>query len=330
MKPKDSYSIGVDLGGTKILAAVLDPKFRILSEHKAPSEPNRGEKFFIGNIKSCIQTAIRKSKVSVKKLRVIGVGCPGMIDFSRGMVKLSPNIKFLKKYPLRDVVSRILKLPVIIENDVNAGLYGEWKFGAAKGYRDAAGIFLGTGVGGAFILDGRLYRGATGAAGEIGHTFLGAPSLLDSYDKASTVEGLLGRLKIASEAGLLILKQKAPELFKEVEYDIRKIKSKALLHSMTQGDEAIHHLLLQKAKILGLAMANLVNLLNPEIIVLGGGIIEAMEHCLLPEAREVMKKYAMGPIVKSVKVSAAKLGDDAIVMGAARLAIDEIESKGGE
>ena len=216
---------------------------------------------------------------------------------------------------------------MVLENDANAGLYGEWKLGAAKGYRNVAGIFLGTGVGGAFILDGRLYRGATGAAGEIGHTFLGAPTLIDADEKISTVEGLLGRLRIASEAGLLILKQKAPKLYHEAGYDIRKIKSKMLKLSIKRGDDAIRDLMLQKAKVLGLAMANLVNLLNPEVIVLGGGLIEALGSEIIPEARDIMKKFAMAPIVKSVRVQKAKLGDDSILLGAAQLALDHLKER---
>lgn len=327
MKAKDPHWIGIDLGGTKILAAVLDSKFRILGACKNPNDPNRGEKVFLSTLKDSVDSALDQARLPLKSVGAVGAGCPGMIDFSHGTVRLSPNISFLRNYPLAKKLGRMLKRPVFIENDVNAGLYGEWQFGAAKGCRHAAGIFPGTGVGGAFILDGKLYRGSTGAAGEIGHTFLAPPSLISSEERATTVEGLLGRLRISSEASYLVLKQKARHLFQETGYDVRKIKSKALLRSVRGGDRAVRELLLQKARVLGLAMANLVNLLNPEKIVLGGGVIEAMGSLLLPEARRVMHRCALAPVVRHVQVVAARLGDDAIVKGAAKLASDWISGK---
>jgi len=311
------YVVGVDLGGTKMLAALLDERYEIKSLYKAAVEPNRGEKFFFKTLVESIETVL-SGKVSIKDVRAIGLGCPGIIHAEEGVVRLSPNISFMKNYPLGEKLRRHFGVPVAVENDVNAGLYGEQQFGAAKGHKHVFGIFLGTGVGGAMILDGKLYRGATGAAGEIGHTFLSLPSFLAGAQKAGTVEDYLGRLRIASEAMLLVVKQKAPHLLESTDYDVRKIKSKALARSAHQ-DEAVRELISDKASILGIAMANVVNLLSPELIVLGGGLVEAMGDLLLPAARQVMQEYAMKPLVAQVKVVPSKLKDYAIVKGAARL-----------
>lgn len=317
---RKKYVVGVDLGGTKVLAALLDEKYEVRSFYKAAVEPNRGEKFFLKNLVESIETVL-SGKVSIKDIRGIGLGCPGIIELPEGVVRLSPNISFLKNYPLREKLARHFKVPVAIENDVNAGLYGEQQFGAAQGYRHVTGIFLGTGVGGALILDGKLYRGATGAAGEIGHTFLTLPSFLPGSQRSGTLEDYLGRLRLASEAMLLVMKQKAPTLLENTDYDIRKIKSKALSKSASH-DEAVRDLLMDRAAILGISMANVVNLLSPELIVLGGGLMEAMGDTLLPMARQVMQEYAMKPLVSRVKVVPARLKDYAIVKGAAKLAAE--------
>lgn len=316
-KSPKKYRVGVDLGGTKMLAALLDEHYEIKSLYKAAVEPNRGEKVFFKTLVESVETVL-SGKVSIKEVGSIGVGCPGIIHSEEGVVRISPNISFLKNYPLGEKLTRHFGVPAAVENDVNAGLYGEQQFGAARGHRHVAGIFLGTGVGGALILDGKLYRGSTGAAGEIGHTFLSLPSFLPGAQKAGTVEDYLGRLRIASEAMLLVMKQKAPHLLETSDYDIRKIKSKALSRSARQ-DEAVRELLTDKASILGICMANLVNLLSPELIVLGGGLIEALGDMLIPASRQVMQEYAMKPLVSHVKVVPAKLKDFSIVKGAAKL-----------
>lgn len=319
------YTVGVDLGGTKMLAALLSEDYTIQSVYKTSIDANLGEKVFFKNLVESIETVL-SGRVSIKEVGSIGLGCPGIIQAPEGVVKISPNLSFLKNYPLAEKIERRFGVPAAVENDVNAGLYGEQQFGAARGCRHVAGIFLGTGVGGALILDGKLYRGATGAAGEIGHTFLSLPSFLPGSQKGGTVEDYLGRLRIASEAMLLVMKQKAPHLLENCEYDIRKVKSKALSRAARQ-DDAVRELISDKAAILGICMANVVNLLSPELIVLGGGLIEALGDILIPTARQVMQEYAMRPLAAGVKVSPAKLKDFSIVKGAAKLGAEAAASR---
>jgi len=318
------WTVAIDIGGTKILSCLLDRSYRIQAEYKAKVEANRGEKKFFKSLAESIEVLFESKKLSRKHLSAIGVGCPGMIDASKGSIKLSPNIAFLKNYPLAEKIRKVFRVPVVVENDVNAGLYGEQQFGAAVGYKHVAGIFLGTGVGGALILNGDIYRGATGAAGEIGHTFLYGPSMMSHNPKAGTVEALSGRLQVAAEAGLLILKQQAPTLYETIDFDIKKIKSKTIIRAIRSGDSALQELIVHKAKLIGLAMANIVNLLNPQLIVLGGGVMEAMGPMILPVARQSMREFAMEPIVKSVKVVAAKLKDYSVIYGAASLASEQL------
>ena len=320
---KRKYWIGLDIGGTKILAALLDKNFKLCSEKKVRVEPHRGKAFFFKTIRSAVEELLEESGVKIKQVRAIGAGCPGIIRNPEGIIELSPNLPFLRNCKLRKDIVRLFGRPAVIENDVNCGLYGEQQFGAARGARQVAGIFLGTGVGGAFIFDGKIYRGFTGAAGEIGHTYLRPPSEESDRSRA-TVEGELGRLAVAAGAGLLLMQQRSPALFKMTGYDVKKIKSRALMKAIRSGDTALKKLMTAKARALGMVMANVVNLLSPELIVLGGGMIEALGAVMIPEAKKTMRELAMAPLVKPVRVVEAMLQDHAIVKGAAKLAADRV------
>ena len=318
------YLIGIDIGGTKILIGLLRPDFSVVATEKLKVEPNRGLAVFTKMLTSAVQELLLENDLTTKNILAAGAGCPGIIDPDKGIVQVSPNLSFLKKCPLKSILQKSLKVPVTIENDVNAGLYGEQQFGAAKNAKHVVGIFLGTGVGGGLIFDGKLYRGLTLAAGEIGHTFMNLPFGAGSI--RPTLENMTGRLAIASEVGLLLLKQKSPHLFKDAGTDLKNLKSGALARAIRAGDAELKNLILSKARVLGISMANVVNLLSPELIVLGGGLVEALGSLIIPEADRTMRQYAMPDLVKPVKVRTAALGDYAVMMGAARLALQARKS----
>ena len=325
---KGKFVIGMDVGGTKILTVLLNSNFEVVHETKAKVDAGKGEKTFFETVEKSIETVLAEAKVGRDMVSAMGMGCPGMFKMPQGVVKLSPNLPFLKNTPLKSKLSKMTKWTVAVENDVNAGLYGEQRLGAAKGVKHVAGFFLGTGVGGALIIDGKLHRGASGGAGEVGHTFLALPTFMEGAPKEGTVEATLGRTRIAADAAVLLMKGLAPGLHGIVGYDVKKIKSNAIARAIKSGDSALHELIVLKAQALGIAMANVVNLLNPSLIVLGGGLMEAMGDIILPAARDTMRKYAMGPLVEDVKVVAAKLKDHSVAMGAAKLAVEALE--GGE
>lgn len=320
-KSSKKFLIGIDIGGTKVLAGLLRPDFSIVATQKLKVEAHRGRAHFFNELTSAIDELLVENELTLKNLSAIGVGCPGIIDPVTGIVRISPNISFLKNCPLKKILRKKFRVPVAVENDVNAGLYGEQQFGAAQNAKHVVGIFLGTGVGGALIFDGKLYRGFTQAAGEIGHTFMNIPSSLD--EPRPTLENMTGRLAISADAGWLLMKQKAPALFKNTGTDLKNLKSGALARSVRAGDLEIKKMIQAKARVLGIAMANVVNLVSPELIVLGGGLTEALHAVIVPEAEKTMRAYAMQDLVRPVKVRAAKLGDFAVMLGAAKLAIDE-------
>ncbi len=325
MSKSKKYRIGIDLGGTKTLVALLDHKFRIVSKIKSKTKIHSGRKIFIKSISENIHSLAKEAKISIARIASIGIGCPGIIDTKNGVVLSSPNIPFLNHFPLANELKKATHLPVIIENDVNTGLYGEHQLGAAQGYRNVIGIFIGTGIGGGLIFNNELYRGSTGAAGEIGHMLLDPLGPLCGCGQHGCIEAMAGRLGIASEAALIAARQKAPFLYKETGADITKIKSNTLRKAIEAGDTDIEKLICEKARLVGLVMANLVNLLNPDLFVLGGGVVEALSKIIIKEAQQTMREHAMKPIVRHVRVKAALLKDDAIIIGAAKLA-EQMES----
>jgi len=319
-KSTKKYLIGIDIGGTKILAGLIRPNFTVVDTEKLKVEPHRGLGVFVKSIASAVNELLIENDLTLKDIAAVGAGCPGVIDPKTGVVQISPNIAFLKKCPLKMILQKTFKVPAFVENDVNAGIYGEQQFGAAKRAQHVLGIFLGTGVGGGLILDGKLYRGFTQAAGEIGHTFMNLP--FGSGFIRPTLENMTGRLALASEAGLLLMKQKAPHLYKDVGTDLRSLKSGAFARAIREGDTEVRSLIQAKARVVGISMANAVNLLSPELIVLGGGLVEALGSIILPEAEKTMRQFAMPDLVRPVKVRPALLGDYAVMLGAAKLAFD--------
>jgi glucokinase len=320
--PKKKYTIGIDIGGTKILACLLDKDFEIRSEVKMKTKPDKGERFFIFSIVDAVRQILREAKVNAREVAGIGIGCPGFIDPEKGVIAASPNIPFLKNFPLAKRISKSTGIPVTLGNDVQTGLFGEHQFGAAKGYDNVIGIFMGTGIGGALILNGQPYRGTSGSAGEVGHVKIDLSGPACGCGQNGCLEAYAGRLAIAAEAAILSARQQAPYVHKEAGMDIREIKSGVLAKAIRAGDQAVEELMLGKAKRVGLLMANLVNILNPDMIVLGGGVVEAMPSLISRQAEKTMRRHALVSSAKHVKVAVAKLGDHSIVMGAAKRADD--------
>ena len=321
-KGKRKYLIGMDLGGTKLLTAVMNRHFKIIAERKYKIEIARGEKYFLNTLFESIEDVLEDAGLKTSALAAVGMGSPGVIHLKKGMILACPNIPFLKNYPLRAKLEKRLGVPVALENDANAGLYGEHQFGAARGYSEVAGLFLGTGIGGALILNGRLHRGATGSAGEAGHMIMQKDGPLCGCGQRGCLEAYAGRVAISGEAAVLAARQKAKSLFREVGTEVSKIKSGALAKAIRAGDHAIEALIRERAQWVGAAMANIANLLNPEMIVLGGGMVEAMDGIIVKEAEKSMRLLGMPDITRQVKVGPAQLKDQAIIKGAAKLAAD--------
>ena len=241
-----------------------------------------------------------------------------MIDFDKGTLRECSSIPFLKGFALRNRVAKITGVSTWLANDVSAGLYGEHQLGAAVGCSNVVGIFFGTGIGGALIIDGKPYIGSTGRAGDIGHYVLQAVG----SDRHEVLDNVASRTAIAAEAAALAAKQQAPHLLKETGTDVRDIKGHDLAEAVEKGDKALESLVRSRARMAGMAISNLVDFLNPDMVVLGGGLVEAMPKVMLEEVGEAIRSYSAPELVKTVKVAVTKLKDHAVTTGAAKLALD--------
>lgn len=315
-------TIGIDIGGTKTLFALFDEKFNVVEEIKVKTQVERGEKAFTDRLTENVETLVEKARKKGITLLGVGVGCAGFVDREKGSLKVSPNIPFLKGYPFRTKISKLTGANVYLANDVQAGLWGEHQLGAAKGRNHVIGIFLGTGIGGAIIIDGRLYLGATGIAGDIGNYLMHPVGAGTGSDREGVLDDIASRTAIAGEAATLAAKQWAPHLLKDAGTDVAKIRSGDLASAIEKGDDRIEELVKSRARLVGIALSNMVDFLNPEMVVLGGGLVEAMPALILKEVRAGIEGSATAEAREGLEVVTAKLKGHAVTAGAAKFALD--------
>jgi glucokinase len=314
-------AIGIDIGGTKTLFALFDNEFKIIEETKIKTIDSKNAKEFTDTVTASLSALVKKSEKLNLTLSSVGIGCAGSFD-PDGTINAAPNIPFLKKFPLRNVVAKVTSTNVVLVNDVHAGLYGEYQFGAAIGCKHVIGIFIGTGIGGAVIIDGKLYRGASGHAGDIGHYLLQPFGPLAGSDRHGVLDDVASRTAISAEAATLSLKQSAPNLMKMAGTDVKKISSNVLADAIAKGDSSIGELVRSRTHILGIVLSNLVDFLNPEMIVLGGGLTEAMPELVRSEVEAGIREHSTVHAQRVLTVVVSKLKAHAVTTGAAKLAFD--------
>jgi glucokinase len=324
MSNKD-YVIGFDLGGTKLMATALDRSFKPLASNRKKTRAVDGGEAVYQRIKTCISELVDQSELKGRSLKGIGMGGPGILDSETGVIVYTPNLHW-ENFPLGPRLQDDFDVRVCLDNDVNMGLYGEFHFGAGRGFKHVIGLFPGTGIGGGLVLNGEIYRG-TGNAGELGHMTLEVGGTFGAEKMRGTLEALASRLAIAKEAAVLAAQGEAPWLLKNAGTDIGNIRSGVIAQSIGNGDKPIERVVRRAARYLGVAMGSLVNIFSPEAIILGGGLIEKLEDLYMEETVKAMKKNSFTFMSKNVKVLPAALGDDAAVMGAAKLVSEQLERK---
>lgn len=318
--------IGFDLGGTKMLTIAYDDKWQVIGRRRRKTRGREGSDSGIERISSTIDRLLDESDLSKDRIAGIGIGCPGPIDLKHGRILTTPNLGW------DDVdVAKYLKnkfdCPVVVLNDVDAGVFGEYKFGSAKGSRCAVGIFPGTGVGGGCVYDGRILHGNGISCMEVGHTRISSSTRASGYKLSGTVEAEASRLTIAAEAAKAAHRGDAPYLLKKSGTDLANIRSGAIADSIANGDLSVQSLVEEASEAVGMAVVNIVHILAPDKIVLGGGLVEAMEDRIVGCVRKTARQNVMSVYKDTFDVVAAKLGDDAGVLGAAAWARQEIEAQ---
>lgn len=317
-----SLLIGIDLGGTNMQIGVVDASNKVLGRTKKKTKADEGQDAVISRIVAGIEEACEAAKVKVADLGAVGIGAPGGIDHKRGVVMEAPNLRW-NNVPLANLLSEKLKgRPVVVDNDVNVAVYGENKLGAGNNAEDLLGVWVGTGVGGGLILNGKLYQGGFGTAGEIGHTVLFPGAALGNRKLEENCSRKFIVLRLAR-----LIRANNPSALTEIAGGDEKIEgvgAGALGEAYRKGDDLVCRVVDESADLLGLAIAHSVTVLALPLVILGGGLTEALGEPYVRRVQASVRAAAFPDRCKGVKVVATKLEDDAGLLGAALLAREEV------
>jgi len=292
-----------------------------VAEAKVKTRPGKGPDAVIERMTQAAQEAVRRLKLDWDAIRGVGVGAPGPVDPDAGVVHYTPNLPGWEEVPLASQLGASLGVPVFLENDVNLGTLGEYMLGAGQGTKDMVGIFVGTGIGGGLIIDGKLHSGYRHAAAEIGHMILLADGPVCGCGKRGCAEALASRTAIERDIWLGINAGRTSLIPELTGSDPEQLTSGVLAQALREGDPLVSEVVTRAQWYLGLLTASIVNLVDPEMIVFGGGLIEALEDNFLSPIRVTARQYFLQQAgADQVRIVAAKLGDHAGVLGAAALA----------
>ena len=310
------YRIGVDVGGTNVKIALVDKEGSIVYSNTTPTRAEMGYEYTISNIKQAIVDLMKETKTDNTSIEGIGFGFPGQIDCNEGVVRVSPNIPGWINVPIAKIIEKEFGIPTKVDNDVRCAALGELAFGAGKGCKNLICITVGTGIGSGLIINGKLVRGADNAAGEIGHIKLQMhDGPICGCGDCGCLEAFASGPSIVAMAQEYILGGKSTK-FRELANP--EITPYVVAEAAKQGDKVAQKIFERMGEYIGIGMASVVNLLNPEKIVIGGGVADAGEILFKPLV-ETLKKRAMPIQAKSVSVVPAQLGNAAGVIGASLL-----------
>jgi glucokinase len=319
-----THILGIDLGGTKVLAAVLDREGHIVARARAKTRAHRDDEDVFATVALTGHRALEKAGVDLDQLVAVGIGAPGPIDFDTGCIIETANLRF-KNFPLGPRIAEEFGRPAIVENDVNAGVYGELRAGAAQGASDVLGVFVGTGIGGGLILNGALYRGFSKGAGEVGHIIVEAGGPRCGCGNRGCLEAIASRTAITRDIRKAIKRGYRGPISKALRSETDQLSGKDLKAAYDAGDELVKRTIHRAAKLIGIGMGSLLNVLGLEMVVLGGGVVEAFGDMFVDRIERVARDIAFDMNAKDVKITRAALGDDAGVIGSAMLAREALK-----
>ena len=316
---KKDCVIGVDFGGTKILAGVFDAKFECIGRARVSTKADRGTEEVIGRIARCVREAVDECDLDLNQIKIIGIGAPGAVDSESGKVIFAPNLGW-NDVPLKKELEKLLERPVFLENDCNVCTLGVYEVELKAKPRDVVGIFLGTGIGGGLILEGKLYSGFNRTAGEIGHMVLEVSGPKCGCGNKGCFEALASRTAIFRKIKEAVKEGQKTLLTEMLGPELEDLRSGDLRKAIKRGDKFVEHIVEEAAEYTGIAVSNLINILNPEVVVIGGGLMEQLEDEMLAIIVETAMDYAMPGTTKGIEIIATRLGDDAGITGGAVLA----------
>jgi glucokinase len=319
-KTKKDYSqmhrdsvISIDMGGTKVLGCVVNSKEGIIASVKKPTDPTSSRKKYIHQLAEVVNELIEETNISKKKIKAVCLGVPATLNPVTGVIGLAPNLG-LKNFNIKKMLEAEIPFPVLIENDVNLGALGIKTFGVGKKAKNLLAVFVGTGIGGGLIIDGKQYRGSNYVAGEIGHMLIEKNGQKCGCGRKGCFEAVASRTAIVNKIIKDIKSGKRSKLTKLVKSGER-IRSKSLASAVKSGDKVVCKRIAEGCEVIGGVLASISNLLNLDMIVLGGGMIEALDFYMLPLIKESFSEHVLNDSAKGLKIVASKLGDDAAIFG---------------
>lgn len=314
------YYVGIDLGGTNIVAGVVNEEYQIMAKASKKTNLPRPSEEILDDMAAVTQEAVEQAGLTMDQIECIGVGAPGIADIDTGYIEYANNLKFFH-VPIGETISQKTGKKVFVENDANAAAYGEYVAGAAKGVQDAICITLGTGVGGGVIIGGKIYGGFNHAGGELGHMVIevdGAPCTCGRngcFEAYSSATALIRMTKEAMDA------DKGSKMWEMSEAD-GKVSARLAFNAMRAGDSAAKGVVDKYIHYLAEGISNIINIFQPEIVCVGGGVCNEGDPLMVPLREEVEKNvytYNVKGFQKNTRIVRAKLGNDAGIIGAAFL-----------
>ena len=308
--------LGFDLGGTKMLAQVYDADLNLLGRERRKTKASSPTDSGLDRIIESIHAALTSANVSPARLAGIGIGCPGPVDMDHGVLLHPPNLAWAE-VPVGARLQEEFGCEVRVLNDVDAGMYAEYRFGAAQGVRCAVGVFPGTGIGGGCIYKGEILHGSRTTCMEIGHVQIMPDGPLCGCGRRGCLESLASRLAIAANAARAVFRGEAPKLKEIAGTDLAEIRSGALADAIAADDKVVRDIVREAARRLGISVASVIHILSPDVIVLGGGLVEAMPELFIEQVTKAARKRVMTAFKDTFQVVASELEDDAVALGAA-------------
>jgi glucokinase len=328
----NQYAVGIDVGGTKILAGIVEVgSGKVVASARKRTHPERGADFFTERLLSVVQSAIEGASLPDKvTLAGIGIGIAGQVDRTHGVLLAGPNLGVgLNDLPVAKLLEDRFTLPVTVANDVEVATLGEQHYGAARGCNDFVCVFVGTGIGAGIVEGGQLYRGATGTAGEIGHTIVQFGGRLCGCGGRGHLEAYASRTAVTRVLLAELQRGRRSLLSDLIEDDTTAIRSKMIARCLDAGDELVTESVVEAADYLGAGLGSVVTFYNPQRVVLGGGLIEATK-LLFDRASLRTREVALPIPGRQVEIVRTELGDNSGIVGAARIGarLEAVTSQG--
>ena len=313
--------LAIDLGGTKIITAIVSPDGQVIAKERCLTLADECPQSVINRLLSAIDNILNLSSLSPSQLNSISIAAAGAIDVKRGLVTSSPHLPGWHDVSLRDIVKEKYKVDTFLLNDASAAALGEYRFGVGRGVKNLVLLTVGTGIGGGIIINGRLYQGVSGGAGEIGHMTIDVNGSEDVCGNIGCLEMLVSGTALAQEARRRINQGEKTSLVEITGGKVEDVTAEEIGIAAEKGDSLALEVITEAGTYLGAGLVNIVNIFNPEMIVIGGGVANLGDRLFDP-ARRVVQERAFRVSAQAVRIVPTQLGEEAGVLGAAVFALD--------